>query len=59
MGDLHPLLDGDKVIDKGLKTRLRYLMPSLTQSLMAIPVVLRLPSPLTWETGMGSRMKAP
>jgi len=57
--NFHPLLDaGGKVVTMDVK-RQRYLMPSLPQFLIVTPVVLRVPSPLSWKTGTRSRMKAP
>lgn len=41
------------------KRRLRYSIPSLTQSLVVAPVVHWMPSPLNRKTGTGSRMKPP
>ncbi|GAB0183885.1 mitochondrial enolase superfamily member 1 [Grus japonensis] len=39
--------------------RLRYLMPSLPQSLIVRPVVPRAFSPLSWKTGTESRINPP
>ncbi|KAK4831215.1 hypothetical protein QYF61_016052 [Mycteria americana] len=38
-----------------MRKRLRYFIPSLPQSLIVRPVVLWVPSPLSWKTETGSR----
>ncbi|KAK4824994.1 hypothetical protein QYF61_022520 [Mycteria americana] len=53
--------DNKKCFYKYISNRRRAkenLHPSLV-SLVARPVVLQVPSPLSWKTGMGSRMKPP
>ena len=42
-----------------MRKRLRYLMPSLPQSLIVRPVILRVLSPLSWKTGTESRIYPP
>lgn len=42
-----------------MRKRLYYLMPSVPQSSTVRPVVLQVPSPPSWKTASGSRMKPP
>lgn len=42
-----------------MRKRLRYLIPSLLQSLIVRLVVFWVPGPMSWQTGTGRRMKAP
>jgi len=57
--NLHPLLDARGNLVTKDEARLRYLMPSLSQSLTVREVVLQTHSPLSRKTGMGSRRKFP
>jgi len=42
-----------------IRKRLRYLMPSLPQSLIVRLVIHRIFTPLSWKTGMESRINPP
>jgi len=42
-----------------MRKRLRYFMPPLPQSLTVISVIPRVFSPLSWKTGMKSRINLP
>ena len=50
---------GGGTLPQRMRKRLRYLMPSLLQSLIARPDTLRVISPLNRKTGTRSRMKSP
>jgi len=57
--NLHPLLDvGRNMVTKD-KEKAEVLHVVLPQSLIVRPVVLGVPSPLSWKTGMGNKMKPP
>ena len=55
--NLRPLLDVGGNIVTRMRERLRYLVPSLPQSLTVRPVFLGVSSPLSWKIEAGSREK--
>lgn len=58
-GNLHPFLGAECVIVSEDDKSLRYLVPSLPQSLIPKPVVLRIPNSQSWNLGMGTRVIPP
>ena len=59
--NLHPLLDagGNTVTKAEEKAEVLNAFFASVFNSQITPVVLRVPSPLSWKTGMGSRMKHP
>jgi len=57
--NLHPLLDAGGILPPRTRKRLRYLMPSLPQSLIVKLGVPRVLSPQSWKKGMESRINLP
>ena len=57
--NLHPLLDAEGNIVTEDEEKADVLNAFLLQSLIVRPAVVWVHSPLSWKTGMGSRMKSP
>jgi len=58
--NLHPLLDGGGgTLPCRMRKRLRYLMPSVPQSLIVRLVIPKVVSPQCWKIGKESRRNLP